>query len=70
MLAEVRAAVDLSAQQRERIGKALSKATGKQVDVKVVVDPDVVGGVVAHVGDMVFDGTVRSRLADAKQHLS
>lgn len=70
VLAEVRAAVELSAEQRAKIGSALSRATGKQVDVKVVVDPTVVGGVVAHVGDLVFDGTVRSRLADAKQHLS
>jgi F-type H+-transporting ATPase subunit delta len=70
VLAEVRAAVDLSAQQRTKIAEALSRATGKQVDVKVIVDPSVVGGVVAHVGDLVFDGTVRTRLADAKQHLS
>ena len=40
------------------------------VPKSIVVDPSVVGGVVAHVGDLVFDGTVRSRLADAKQHLT
>ena len=45
------------------------RATGRQVDVKVVVDPSVVGGVVARVGDEVFDGSVASRLEDAKQRL-
>jgi F-type H+-transporting ATPase subunit delta len=68
-LAEVRTAVDLSAGQRERLAKALSHATGRDVDVKVVVDPTVIGGVVARVGDEVFDGSIASRLEDAKQAL-
>ncbi len=68
-LAEVRSAVELSADQRERIASALSSATGRTVEVKVVVDPSVVGGVVARVGDEVFDGSVATRLEDAKQRL-
>lgn len=68
-LAEVRAAVELTAAQRERIAAALSKATGRSVDVKVVVDPSVVGGVIARVGNEIFDGSVASRLVDAKQRL-
>jgi F-type H+-transporting ATPase subunit delta len=68
-LAEVRTAVDLSAAQRERLAQALSRATGRQIDVKVVVDPSVVGGVIARVGDEVFDGSVASKLEDAKQAL-
>jgi F-type H+-transporting ATPase subunit delta len=69
VLAEVRTAIDLSAAQRERLAQALSHATGRQVDVKVVVDPTVVGGVIARVGDEVFDGSIASRLEDAKQAL-
>ena len=68
-LAEVRSAVELSAAQRKRIAAALSKATGRKVDVKVVVDPSVVGGVVARVGDEIFDGSLATRLVDAKQRL-
>jgi F-type H+-transporting ATPase subunit delta len=68
-VAEVRSAVALSDTQRERLAQALSRATGRQVEVKVVVDPTVVGGVVARVGDEVFDGSVASRLEDAKQVL-
>jgi F-type H+-transporting ATPase subunit delta len=69
VLAEVRTAVDLSKEQRERLAEALSRATGRTVDVKVVVDPSVIGGVVARVGDEVFDGSIASRLEDAKQAL-
>ena len=69
VLAEVRSAVELTAAQRDRLAQALSQATGRKVDVKVVVDPSVVGGVVARVGDEVFDGSIASRLEDAKQAL-
>ena len=69
MLGEVRSAVELTAEQRERIAAALSAATGRTVEVKVVVDPTVVGGVVARVGDEVFDGTVATRLEEAKLRL-
>ena len=39
-----------------------SQATGKKVEVKVIVDPTVLGGLVAQVGDTVIDGSVRRRL--------
>ena len=68
-LAEVRTAVDLTDEQRRRLAEALSRATGRTVDLQVVVDPSVIGGVVARVGDEVFDGSIASRLEDAKQAL-
>ena len=68
-VAEIRTAVPLTDKQRERLEKALSRATGRTVDAKVVVDPTVIGGVVARVDDLVFDGSVSSRLADAKHAL-
>jgi F-type H+-transporting ATPase subunit delta len=61
-VANVRSAVALTDDQRERLAVALGKATGKQVEVKAVVDPTVLGGIVAEIGDTVIDGTVRSRL--------
>ena len=69
-LAEVRTAVALTDQQRRKLEDALSKAAGQPVELKVVVDPTVVGGVVARLGDEVFDGSVASRLTDARQHLT
>ncbi|HEV3135762.1 MAG TPA: ATP synthase F1 subunit delta [Acidimicrobiia bacterium] len=68
-VAEVRAAVPLDDRLRDRLAEALSHATGKQVEVKVVVDPDVLGGVVARIGDTVIDGSVRHRLDQLKERL-
>jgi F-type H+-transporting ATPase subunit delta len=68
-VAEVRSAVQLNLEQRARLAEALSRATGHVVDVKIVVDPSLVGGLVATVGDEIFDGSVRSRLVDAREHL-
>jgi F-type H+-transporting ATPase subunit delta len=69
-VAEVRSAVPLDEEQRRRLEEALSRATGKTVEVKVVVDPSVVGGAVAQVGDVVFDGSVRTRLVEARRQLA
>lgn len=68
-VAEVRSAVPLDEAQRRRLAEALAEATGRPVDIKVVVDPSVLGGLVARVGDVIFDGSIRSRLAEAKQRL-
>jgi F-type H+-transporting ATPase subunit delta len=67
--AEVRSAVPLGEDQRARLAAALSRATGRDVEIQVVVDPSVVGGLVARVGELVFDGSIATRLDDAKQHL-
>ena len=68
-LAEVRTAVALTPEQESRLAAALEKATGKKVNLKVVVDPSVLGGVVATVGDSVIDGSVRTRLDQVKSRL-
>jgi F-type H+-transporting ATPase subunit delta len=66
---EVRTAVPLDARRREKLAAALSAATGKEIDLKVLVDPSVIGGVVARVGAQVFDGTIRRKLELAKEQL-
>ena len=68
-VAEVRSAVALDDAQKQRIAEALSRATGKQVEVKVIVDESVLGGIVATIGDTVIDGTVRHRLEQLKETL-
>jgi F-type H+-transporting ATPase subunit delta len=68
-VAEVRSAVPLSGEQTDRLREALNHATGKDVDVKVVVDPSVLGGVIARVGDVVIDGSVRRRLEQLKEQI-
>jgi F-type H+-transporting ATPase subunit delta len=68
-VAEVRTAVPLDAKRRDSLAKALSDATGKDVELKVLVDPSVIGGVVAQVGDQVFDGSIKRRLELAREQL-
>lgn len=69
-VAEVRTAVELTDDQRERLRKALSKATGRDVELRVVIDEEVVGGILATVGDTVIDGTVSRQLARMRAKLA
>jgi F-type H+-transporting ATPase subunit delta len=68
-LAQVRSAVPLTDDQQHRLKAALANATGKQVNLKVIVDPSVIGGIVATVGDTVIDGSVRTRVDQLKSRL-
>jgi F-type H+-transporting ATPase subunit delta len=68
-LAEVRSAVELDDRQRERLKAALERNLGREVELRVVVDPDVVGGLVVRVGDTVIDGSLASRLEDVRTRL-
>lgn len=68
-LAEVRSAIALDDDQVKRLAAALGKATGKNVEVKVIIDPSVLGGIVARVGDTVIDGSVRRSLEQLKEQL-
>jgi F-type H+-transporting ATPase subunit delta len=68
-VAEVRTAVPLNEDQQSRLEGALSKALNKQVDIKVIVDASVMGGVIARVGDTVIDGSVRHRLEKLREVL-
>ncbi len=69
-IAAVRSAVPLDEATVARLAAALTKATGTPVEVRVVVDPSLVGGIVARVGDTVFDGSVRRRLDSLKSALA
>jgi F-type H+-transporting ATPase subunit delta len=53
----------------KRLSDALTKATGSQINLTVIVDPSVVGGLVATVGDKVIDGSVRNSLDQLKSRL-
>ena len=66
-VAEVRSAVSLDEETIERLAAALGRATGKSVEVKVVVDESVIGGIVARVGDTVIDGSLARRVDSLRQ---
>lgn len=66
-VAEIRSAVPLDDATVERLAAALGRATGKSVEPKVIVDPSVIGGLVARVGDTVIDGSLARRVESLRQ---
>jgi F-type H+-transporting ATPase subunit delta len=66
---EVVSAEPLDEDELGRITDALSNITGKQVLVTSKVDPFLIGGLVARVGDMVFDGSIRTQFDQLKESL-
>jgi len=68
-IADVRTATRIDDAQLTQIKQALEKRTGKTIITHARVQPDILGGIIARVGDQVIDGSVRSRLAALRQQL-
>jgi F-type H+-transporting ATPase subunit delta len=68
-LAEVVVAVQLDDKRRKALKNALERATDRKLDLKVIVDESVVGGVRARIGDTVIDGSVLRRLTDLRTRI-
>jgi len=68
--AEVISAKPLDQNQLSQITVALEKLSGKKVSVTTRQDPDLLGGVVAKVGDTVYDGSLRTQLRTLRDELS
>jgi F-type H+-transporting ATPase subunit delta len=69
-LAEVYVATELDDAQRDALRRALESATGRSLDLRVYVDPSVIGGVRARVGDTVIDGSLARRLDDVRTRIA
>lgn len=69
-VASVRTAMPLSDDQRQALGSALAERVGHPVDLKVIVDPELLGGVVVQIGETVIDGSVAKRLTEMRASLS
>ena len=70
VLAEVTAAIALTDDQEQRLTNALTAIYKQDVQVQVVINKKVIGGVAVRVGDEVIDGTVANRLAQVKRQLA
>jgi F-type H+-transporting ATPase subunit delta len=68
-VAEVTTATTIDDAQSTLVKQALEQKTGKTIIMHTRVDPSILGGVVARVGDEVIDGSVRSRLRALQQQL-
>ena len=70
VVAEVTSAKPLDPAQLTQITAALEKLSGKKVDITKKQDPELLGGVVAKVGDVVYDGSLRTQLRNLRDELT
>jgi F-type H+-transporting ATPase subunit delta len=69
VVAEVRTAVPLDPSRQAALARALEGVTGRQVELRLRLDESILGAVVVRIGDEVFDGSVRSRIEQARERL-
>ena len=62
-------AIELSDELQQRVQATLEKLTGKKVELTTSVDPSIIGGIVAKVGDLVLDGSIKTQLAGLKDSI-
>jgi F-type H+-transporting ATPase subunit delta len=67
--AKVRSAIFLDDATQERLRQTMEKLTGSTVVMEVEEDPSIIGGIVARVGDLVLDGSVRTQINSLRESL-
>lgn len=65
----IKAATPLDDQSLQDIAASLERMTGKKIAVEFEQDPELIGGVLAQIGDLVLDGSVRRQLSNIKESL-
>ena len=68
--AEITSAVQLTDEQLGRIRESINRATGKNVEITLTVDPAIMGGLITKIGDRVFDNSIKTQLDNIKGVLS
>jgi F-type H+-transporting ATPase subunit delta len=68
--ATVKVAAPIAKDQEQAIAGRLAALTGKKIEMKVEVDPNIIGGIVARVGDQLYDGSLRRRFELLKKTLA
>lgn len=70
VVADVKSAVALSGDQQRRLASVLARLQGRPVELNLVIDPSVIGGIEVRIEDDVIDGTVATRLEQARRRLT
>jgi F-type H+-transporting ATPase subunit delta len=70
VLAEVRTALQLEAEQREAVSQRLAELTEAKVELNEVVDESLIGGIAVRIGDRLYDASVRNRLERLRARLT
>jgi F-type H+-transporting ATPase subunit delta len=66
---EVTAAVPLTDPERDALAVALAQRTGKRIELRMAIDPSLLGGLVLRMGDTIIDGSVRAKLEQLRTQL-
>ena len=66
----VTSAVELDSETVEGIGKKIEQQTGRRIELSSKVDPDVLGGLVLQVGNMVLDASIANRLEQLRKQVT
>lgn len=69
LTAEVISASPLDDRRKDRLRRALSERTGSEVRLEITEDPSLIGGAIAKVGDLVFDGSIKTQLSQLRATL-
>jgi F-type H+-transporting ATPase subunit delta len=67
--AKVKTAIHLDEATQDRLRQTMEKLTGSTVMMEVEEDPSIIGGIVARVGDLVLDGSVRTQINSLRESL-
>jgi F-type H+-transporting ATPase subunit delta len=68
--ARVTSALEMDSKQRDQVVTRLEAITGKKVRMEVLVDPSLIGGLVAQVGSTIYDGSIRQQLETFRNSLT
>jgi F-type H+-transporting ATPase subunit delta len=68
--AEILSAVALSEAQKTEMKETLERVTGKKVEARFSLEPDLLGGALVRVGDTIYDGSLRNRLNALRERLA
>jgi F-type H+-transporting ATPase subunit delta len=69
VVARVKTAVELTPDELALVQQRLGAILGRTVELRTEVDPEIIGGIVAQIGDDLLDGSVRTQLADLRRRL-
>jgi len=68
-VARVHSALPIDADEQARLSEALQRITNRPVELQIVEEPDLLGGAVVEVGDLLVDGSARHRLDQLRERL-
>ena len=67
---EVTSAAELTLEARDKIAARIQEVTGRRVELAQRIDPDIIGGLVLRIGDVIVDGSVQARIRQLRRQLA